>query len=123
MHYSLIALTILGLSGAVLSHGGEEAVSVSTADFKSSFASAGIVPEVLAAFNPSVGFYVGFESSDGDGELMMPGMTIATAQAKAPFEMSVEGIENAANVTADTRFIVYMVCSSLSNSLSRKRPC
>jgi hypothetical protein len=110
MHSSVAILSaLLSLTNLVVSHGGEEAQSVAVADFKSDFAAAGIVPEVLAAFNPSVAFYVGFPSSDGDSELLEPGMTLTIPEAKAPFELSVEGIESAAHVTAESRFIVYMV--------------
>lgn len=60
-----------------LAHG-DEAASVSVSDFKADFSTAQIVPEVLAAFNPSVAFYAGFASADGDAALLTPGMTLTT---------------------------------------------
>jgi hypothetical protein len=114
MRLSLRASISASLISTALSHGArEETTSVSTADFKSSFSSSSIVPDVLASFSPSISFYVGYTSADGDGAMMMPGSVLTTAEAKAPFEMSVEGMGNATNVTADTRFIVYMVSSYL----------
>jgi hypothetical protein len=114
MHLAPHASILASLFGLALSHGaGEETTSVSTASFKSSFTSSSIVPDVLAAFSPSVSFYVGYTSADGDGAMMMPGSVLTTAEAKAPFEMSVEGMGNATNVTDSTRFIIYMVGSYL----------
>ncbi|KAH7327303.1 phosphatidylethanolamine-binding protein, partial [Rhexocercosporidium sp. MPI-PUGE-AT-0058] len=61
------------------------------------------------AFNPSVAFYISYQSADGDAAILHPGAKLTTAGAGAPFEMSVENIENATNVTASTRYIVYMI--------------
>jgi len=102
--FSLHVSILVSLVNTALSHGaGEETRSVSTADFKLSFSTSSIVRDVLAAFSPSVSFYVGYTSADSDGAIMMTG-----SEAKAPFEMSVEGMGNATNVTADTRFMVRM---------------
>ncbi|KAG4443977.1 hypothetical protein IFR05_000524 [Cadophora sp. M221] len=98
----------LSLAKTTFAHG-DEAESLAVSEFKSEFVSAAIVPEVLAAFNPSVSFYVGYQSADGDAALLHPGAKLTTAEAKAPFEMSVENIRNATNITASTRYIVYMI--------------
>jgi len=62
-------------------HGGEgssAAASVSIADFKADFATAQIVPEVLAAFNPSVAFYATYKhEDDGDAALLVPGANLS----------------------------------------------
>lgn len=109
MHLSLATeFTVLNNFSIALAHG-DEAESLDVASFKSEFASAAIVPEVLAAFNPSVAFYVSYQSVDGDAALLHPGKKLTTAEAKAPFEMSVENVKNATNVTDSTRFIAYMV--------------
>ncbi|KAL2060771.1 hypothetical protein VTL71DRAFT_9413 [Oculimacula yallundae] len=75
----------------------------------SEFVTAAIVPEVLAAFNPSVSFYVSYRSADGDAALLHPGAKLTTAEAKAPLELSVDNIGNATNITSTTRYIVYMI--------------
>ncbi|KAH8679616.1 phosphatidylethanolamine-binding protein [Tricladium varicosporioides] len=125
MNFSLIYafLTSFFISTA-FSHGAgeEEPKSVSTADFKSSFSAASIVPDVLAAFSPTVGFYVGYSTADGDGAQLQPGMALTTAEAKtAPFEMAVE-VPTSANLTKTQRFLVYMIgpdVPSRSNPTSR----
>ncbi|OAK94954.1 PEBP-like protein [Phaeosphaeriaceae sp. SRC1lsM3a] len=91
-----------------LAHG-DEAASVSVSDFKADFSTAQIVPEVLAAFSPSVAFYAGFASADGDAALLTPGMALTTPEATTPIEFSVESIINGANVTDTSRFIIYMI--------------
>jgi hypothetical protein len=106
--FNILAVATI-LAGSVLSHGDEQAKSVALTDFKASFTSSAIVPDILAAFNPSVGFYVGYASSDGDATLLEPGMSLSVTEAKAPFELSVEMTQNATNITSATRFIVYMV--------------
>lgn len=110
MYFYLATIFILlSISAPAYSHG-DDAESVSVADFKSSFTGSGIVPDVLAAFSPSVVFYVGFKADDGNKALLEPGVNLKIAEAKAPFELSVENIGNATNVTSSSRFIVYMVC-------------
>ena len=84
--------------------------TVSISDFKAGFETSSIVPEVLAAFNPSVEFFVGFTADDGAPTLLTPGLALSLQEAKAPFELSVQDIHNATDVTSSTRFIVYMVC-------------
>ena len=101
-------ITSLSLVPLAFAHG-DEAGSISVSEFKSEFVSAAIVPYVLEAFNPSVAFYVSYQPADGDAELLHPGAKLTTAEAKAPFEMSVENIGNATNTTASSRYIVYMV--------------
>ncbi|KAL9948252.1 hypothetical protein D7B24_002304 [Verticillium nonalfalfae] len=113
--------TILALAAVlpfVLGHGdegngaaeGHAASSVSVQDFGTAFTTGGIVPDVLAAFNPTVAFYASYNTVDGHGAaLIAPGTELSTAEAVAPQEFSVEGIANAANVTDSTRFIIVMV--------------
>jgi hypothetical protein len=84
------------------------ATSVSTLEFKNRFMESGIVPEVIAAIDPSVSFYVGYRSGDHD-ELLVPGSTLTVAEASRPFEFSVENLNNATNVTGQTRFLIYLV--------------
>jgi hypothetical protein len=100
---------VVGLIASATSDNAD-ATSVAVSVFKSGFTSSGLVPEILAAFNPSVSFYVGFTSGDGEGALLTPGLTLSTTEAKTPFELSVENITNAANVTSSNRFLLYMVC-------------
>ncbi|KAM0321804.1 hypothetical protein ACHAQA_009901 [Verticillium albo-atrum] len=86
------------------------ASSVSIQDFGSAFTAAGIVPDVLAAFNPTVSFYVGYNTADGHGAaLITPSTELSTAEAVAPQEFSVEGIANAENITDSSRFIIVLV--------------
>jgi hypothetical protein len=94
------------------SSGGHDDGSIhshTTSDFVSEFQSAGIVPEVLAAFNPSVSFYAGYMTDAGKPMLLAPGMNLTANEAKLPFEFSVENITNAANITQNTRYLIYMV--------------
>lgn len=84
------------------------ATSVSTLEFKNRFMESGIVPEVIAAIDPSVSFYVGYRSGDHD-ELLVPGSNLTVSEASRPFEFSVENLNNATNVTAQTRFLIYLV--------------
>ncbi|CRK48460.1 hypothetical protein BN1723_016883 [Verticillium longisporum] len=102
----------------VLGHGdegngaaeGHTASSVSVQDFGTTFTADGIVPDVLASFNPTVAFYASYHTADGHGAaLLAPGTELSTAEAVAPQEFSVEGIANAANVSDSTRFIIVMV--------------
>ncbi|CRK29712.1 hypothetical protein BN1723_003589 [Verticillium longisporum] len=89
---------------------GLAASSVSVQDFGTAFTAGGIVPDVLAAFNPTVAFYASYNTGDGQGAaLIAPGTELSTAEAVAPQEFSVEGIANATNVTDSTRFIIVMV--------------
>lgn len=79
MQYSSATLALAAAFGAslTLAHGGVESIAVSK--FESDFASAKIVPDVLPAFKPSVSFYAGYASTDGDDGLVMPGMNLTTA--------------------------------------------
>ncbi|KAL2265090.1 hypothetical protein VTJ83DRAFT_6190 [Remersonia thermophila] len=86
------------------------ASSVSTLEFKNRFVESGIVPEVIAALDPSVSFYASYKAGDdGHDELLVPGSTLTVAEAAMPFEFSVENLNNATNVTAQTRFLIYLL--------------
>lgn len=87
----------------------DNARSVSTLDFKNAFMESGIVPEVIAALDPSVSFYVTYTAADGHNELLLPGTQLALTEKGAPTEFSVEGLNNATNVTASSRFLIYLV--------------
>lgn len=62
---------------------GLNAVSVSTADFKSRFEQSGIVPEIIPALNPTVSFYAGYKSAGGRDALLVPGSSL-TISGMAP---------------------------------------
>ncbi|KAL1835760.1 hypothetical protein VTJ49DRAFT_6099 [Mycothermus thermophilus] len=86
------------------------ASSVSTLEFKNRFVESGIVPEVIAALDPSVSFYASYKAGDdGHDELLVPGSTLTAAEAAMPFEFSVENLNNATNVTIQTRFLIYLL--------------
>ncbi|ORY19229.1 phosphatidylethanolamine-binding protein [Clohesyomyces aquaticus] len=106
--YTVLLAAVILQARFTLAHG-DAAESVSVSDFKADFISAQIVPDVLAAFNPSVAFYAGFASADGDEALLTPGMALTVAEAAAPIEFSVENISKGTNVTDTSRFIVYMI--------------
>lgn len=95
--------------------------SMSTSEFHQAFMEAGIVPDIMGSFDPTVSFYAGYQASDGDKALMMPGSRLKKKEAKFPFEFSVENIGNAVNVTRNSRFIVYMVCKTPSNPRCRRK--
>ena len=98
------------------------ASSVSTLDFKNRFRESGIVPEVIAALDPAVSFYAGYKAGeDGHDELLVPGSTLSATEATMPFEFSVENLNNATNITSQTRFLIYLVGSLLRLS-SHARP-
>jgi phosphatidylethanolamine-binding protein len=86
--------------------------SVSTLDFKNRFMQSGIVPEVIAGIDPSVSFYAAYKAEDSENshdELLVPGSSLRVSEATMPFEFSVEGLNNATNITAQTRFLIYLV--------------
>ncbi|KAM7200360.1 Phosphatidylethanolamine-binding protein PEBP [Naviculisporaceae sp. PSN 640] len=87
----------------------DNARSVSTLDFKNAFVESGIVPEVIAALDPSVSFYVAYTAADGHNELLLPGTQLSLSEKGAPTEFSVEGLNNATNVTATSRFLIYLL--------------
>lgn len=88
----------------------DHAVSVSTSDFKDRFVDSGIVPEVIAALDPAVSFYAAYKAGDDDhDELLVPGSSLTVSEASMPFEFSVENLNNATNITAQTRFLIYLV--------------
>ena len=106
--FSSLGLVALTLASAVLAD--DLAVSVSTADFKARFVQSGIVPEVIAALDPSVSFYASYRAADGHSELLVPGSSLTVAEAGgAPLEFSVENLSNATSVNSQTRFLIYLV--------------
>jgi hypothetical protein len=52
------------------------AQTLSTLEFKNRFTQSGIVPEVIAALDPSVSFYAGYKKDDGTDGLVVPGSTL-----------------------------------------------
>lgn len=72
----LAAVAVLvGLTGPAAA--ADNAVSVSTLDFKNRFVQSGIVPEVIAALDPAVSFYAGYMADDGHLELLVPGTSLS----------------------------------------------
>lgn len=113
--FSSLGLVALTLASAVLAD--DLAVSVSTADFKARFVQSGIVPEVIAALDPSVSFYASYRAADGHNELLVPGSSLTVAEAGVPpLEFSVENLSNATTVNSQTRFLIYLVPSPNSPS-------
>ncbi len=112
MSFLFNVISTMVLATSVHSYGDDPVTpaTVSISDFKAGFETSAIVPEVLAAFNPSVGFFVGFTGDDAAPTLLTPGLALSLQEAKAPFELSVQNIHNTTGVTSSTRFIVYMVC-------------
>lgn len=93
------------------------ATSVSTLSFKNQFVASGIVPEVIAALDPSVSFYASYKAgADSHDALLTPGSSLSISEATMPFEFSVENLNNATNITAQTRFLIYLVCLTWSHS-------
>ncbi|KAK0741536.1 phosphatidylethanolamine-binding protein [Schizothecium vesticola] len=106
--FSSLGLVALTLASAVLAD--DLAFSVSTADFKARFVQSGIVPEVIAALDPSVSFYASYRAADGHSELLVPGSSLTVAEAGgAPLEFSVENLSNATSVNSQTRFLIYLL--------------
>jgi hypothetical protein len=106
------AAGLLALALALGVSADDNAVSVSTLDFKNRFVQSGIVPEVIAALDPSVSFYASYRAADGHNELLVPGSSLSVSEATMPFEFSVENLNNATNITAQTRFLIYLVRNS-----------
>jgi hypothetical protein len=101
---------VLVLTMAIAVFADDHAASVSTLDFKNQFVESGIVPEVIAALDPSVSFYASYKTGDnGADELLIPGSDLTSSEAIMPFEFSVENLNNATNITAQTRFLIYLV--------------
>ncbi|KAK4108045.1 PEBP-like protein, partial [Canariomyces notabilis] len=103
------AAGLLALALALGVSADDNAVSVSTLDFKNRFVQSGIVPEVIAALDPSVSFYASYRAADGHNELLVPGSSLSVSEATMPFEFSVENLNNATNITAQTRFLIYLL--------------
>ena len=116
--FVLVALT---LATAALAD--DNAVSVSTLDFKNAFVESGIVPEVIAALDPAVSFYASYRAADGHDELLVPGTSLTVAEATQPIEFSVENLNNATNITAQTRYLIYLVRCAASFTRSVRRDC
>jgi phosphatidylethanolamine-binding protein len=105
--FSSIGLTVLAL--AAVAAADDNARSISTLDFKNLFQQSGIVPDVIAALDPAVSFYAGYRAADGHSELLVPGVSLTVTEASLPIEFSVENLSNATGVTAQTRFLIYLV--------------
>ncbi|KAK4448797.1 phosphatidylethanolamine-binding protein [Podospora aff. communis PSN243] len=103
--FSLAALAL-----ATVAMADDNARPVSTLEFKNLFVESGIVPEVIAALDPSVSFYAGYRSArDGHSELLVPGASLTIAEASLPIEFSVESLGNATGVTQQTRYLIYLL--------------
>ncbi|KAK1966768.1 PEBP-like protein [Colletotrichum sublineola] len=83
--------------------------SVSTREFRRAFLDAGLIPDVMGSFNPTVSFYAGYQTRDGNKTLLSPGSKLNVMETKFPFEFSVENIMNAQNATRNTRYILSMI--------------
>lgn len=104
-----ICWPILALASVVVADD-HLASSVSTLDFKNRFVESRIVPEVIAALDPAVSFYASYKAGeDSHDELLTPGTSLTAAEATMPFEFSVENLNNATNITAQSRFLIYLV--------------
>ncbi|KAJ0159265.1 OV-16 antigen [Colletotrichum tanaceti] len=101
---SILALLVLMASGH-----GELPKSMSTTEFRKAFLEAGVVPDVLGAFDPMLSFYAAYRASDGEKALIMPDSRLKIKEAKFPFEFSIENMSNAKNITRNSRFIIYMI--------------
>ena len=109
----LPTLGLMAMTLAAVVVADDLAVSVATADFKDRFVQSGIVPEVIAALDPSVSFYASYRAADGHNELLVPGSSLTVAEAgRAPLEFSVENLSNATSVNSQTRFLIYLVSAS-----------
>jgi hypothetical protein len=110
LHTVWLSFVLAAAFGALADDHLSGAGSVSTLDFKNRFVASGIVPEVIAALDPAVSFYAGYKAGqDNHDELLVPGSRLTVAEATMPFEFSVENLNNATNVTAQTRFLIYLV--------------
>ncbi|KAK3323874.1 phosphatidylethanolamine-binding protein [Cercophora scortea] len=105
---TLGALT-LALALPPLALASDNATSLPTLTFKNAFISSGIVPEVIAALDPSVSFYATYSTSTGHEELLLPGTSLTTSEASSPLDFLVEGLTNATNITASTRYLIYLL--------------
>ncbi|KAK3373066.1 phosphatidylethanolamine-binding protein, partial [Lasiosphaeria ovina] len=103
---SLLALI---LAAAAPGLADDNARSVSTLEFKNKFRESGIVPEVIAALDPAVSFYVTYRAADGHSELLVPGSSLTVGETAQPLEFSVENLQNATNITAQTRYLIYLL--------------
>jgi len=106
--FSSIGLAALAL--AAVASADDNARSVGTLEFKNLFVESGIVPNVIAALDPSVSFYAGYRSAaDGHSELLVPGASLTVSEASLPIEFSVENLGNATGVTQQTRYLIYLL--------------
>ena len=106
----LLPAGLVTLALATLVSADDNAVSVSTLDFKNRFQQSGIVPEVIAALDPSVSFYASYMAADGHTELLVPGSSLTVNEARQPpVEFSVENIQNATGINQQTRYLIYLV--------------
>ncbi|KAK0614738.1 phosphatidylethanolamine-binding protein [Immersiella caudata] len=106
--FSSVGLAALAL--AAVASADDNARSVGTLEFKNLFVESGIVPNVIAALDPSVSFYAGYRSAaDGHSELLVPGASLTVSEASLPIEFSVENLGNATGVTQQTRYLIYLL--------------
>ncbi|KAK3387974.1 phosphatidylethanolamine-binding protein [Podospora didyma] len=109
-HYSSAGLLALALAAAAPAMAADNATSLSTLEFKNRFRASGIVPEILpAALDPSVSFYASYVRTGHGNELILPGASLTVSEADLPFEFSVENLNNGTNVTANSRFLIYLL--------------
>lgn len=110
MYSSTALLALVAAVGPALVSADDNAASVSTLSFKNAFVSSGIVPEVIPALDPAVSFYASYRAADGHNELLVPGSSLTLAEAgQLPIEFSVESLNNATNITAQTRYLIYLL--------------
>ncbi|RYP32295.1 hypothetical protein DL767_005270 [Monosporascus sp. MG133] len=103
---STVAFMFLCLAGLGVANHPQ---SVPPAKFKAAFEEAGIVPEVIATLNPVVSFYATYTNQDGVDKLLTPGVTLIPSEAAFPKEFSVENVRYVPNITADSRFLIYIL--------------
>lgn len=110
MYSSTALLALAAALAPALVSADDNATSVSTLSFKNAFVSSGIVPEVIPALDPAVSFYASYRAADGHNELLVPGSSLTLAEAgQFPIEFSVESLNNATNITAQTRYLIYLL--------------
>ncbi|KAK0669057.1 phosphatidylethanolamine-binding protein [Cercophora samala] len=105
-----LPLSLLALASVSLAD--DNAESVSTLSFKNAFVNSGIVPEVIPALDPAVSFYATYktEGDSNHSELLIPGSSLTVNEISTlPIEFSVENLSNATNITAQTRYLIYLL--------------
>ncbi|KAK3687588.1 phosphatidylethanolamine-binding protein [Podospora appendiculata] len=105
---TLLALALL----TTIARAADNTTSLSTLAFKNAFIASGIVPSVIPALDPSVSFYTTYKSTNGHSDelLLLPGTPLTPSEAAAsPLDFIVEGLNNATNITAATRYLIYLL--------------